>query len=145
MDAILQKLNEANELLKVKIETVEKKQAENEAIFEGNVKKSLELKKREQELDSRELSISYIEDVAKEKSLLSEIKKEQSKKEAELNQKQVDLAKLEQKLTSDTAEIENMKKIYAQKDANLEEAKKQLEIEKKNLKEKVLEEIKGKL
>jgi len=89
------------------------------------------LEKKEGELEDKLKSVNRSIDVNKDLS--------------EIRQKELSIKEKEKKLLADREELDKIKSVFINKNQNMDALKIQLELERKLMKEKVLEELKGKL
>jgi len=96
-------------------------------------------------LSARERIIAKYEDFDAEREKFKVVIKRNSSKRVELDKLSAELEKGEKELDKKLEEVETMRDLFRKKNLRNDEMEKQLAVEKKLMREKVLEEIKGKL
>ena len=143
MHEVIQKINDLYNTLKIKVGEVER-----QAQFVSGEKKKAEslvvaADSKLKAAESKEALIAKYENIEQlERSLNSKIA-EASTEKTRASDKVLTLEKKLSEHKKKEDELEALKKMYVGKDKRLDEATKQLEIDKKNLRAKILEELKG--
>jgi len=127
-----------NEEADKKLADIKKRENDLECLSKSSNARANDLSARERIIKKYEAFDREVEDLKSKKKECSYAENENSRKEKELGLLQEGLLKKEE-------EIESMRELFKTKNKNMDDLKKKLEEDKKKMREKVLEEIKGKL
>ena len=145
MQEVLKKAADLVALLEEKISSTE---ALNKQLSEKKIAQ-LELDKKQQaasnQLSARERIVSRIEDIEKARNEMKESAKKVAADKVKNNIKASALNAKEEALDKEKEDLEVMKAVYAKKNANMDAREIEYNTKFKLMREKVLEEIKGKL
>ena len=145
MQEVITKINELHSVLELKIAncdkraialTAQKRGMEGMLDKQRAVMNLMNAKKRV--LEKNEVTQQDVLNVRKLKVAVSEQRVEQDALQVELNKRDAEIVKKEKY-------VETMSALFIKKNGNMDALKKELELERKLMKEKVLEELKGKL
>ena len=142
---VLQKVADLIKLLEEKNASTDtlNKQLSNQKLALADVERRQMATDRQ--LSARERLVSKSEETEKSKQDMKDAVARALSDKIKNNEKAAELAKEAEKLAKDRTEVEGMRRLFTRKNENMDNLKVQLEKEKKLMREKILEELKGKL
>ena len=142
---VLQKVADLIKLLEEKNASTDtlNKQLSNQKLALADVERRQMATDRQ--LSARERLVSKSEETEKSKQDMKDAVARAAVAKIKNNEKAAELAKEAEKLAKDRTEVEGMRRLFTRKNENMDNLKVQLEKEKKLMREKIFEELKGKL
>lgn len=145
MEEFLIKIQEAYNILKTELEvTKNKKEKYDVAIKELREEKEAYHDKC-QELESREARISHVENIIKVQEQNKALSRELEQRNKDLIEKEKAFEKKKEECATKIKEAEEKVEVFTRKVKSVNEIKLQLEEDKKNMREQILEELRNKI